>query len=202
MSISSGSSQPGPFKSGQKSIDAGHLNRLWSGLSQNAPGVGNFGIRHRQSGGGTSLEVVMPRRIPKTLAPFSVYLYKGKIRVHPGAVNNVVPKIAGTSIDSQPPPELDLPSGNTEKAIVVKCTGSKNQRFPTEATIEIIPIQDASTDTDDYGYLLLATIFPSSQEASPAQQKWIINQIVSGSVWAERNKYTEPETAWYYFYRV
>lgn len=196
MSISSGSSQPGPFKAGQKSIDAGLLNRLWSGLNQNAPGQGNFGVLHRQSGGGTSLSVIQPRRIPRSLAPFQVWIQNGKIRVHPGAVNNVIPKINGKGLNESPPPELEIPAGNaSEYAIVVKCSGEKNQRFPTAAQILAVSMSEATNDTDSYGYLLLATI-------TKIGNGWQSSQIVNGSVWGERQKFTEPNTAWYYFYRV
>lgn len=196
MSVSSGSSQFGPFKSGQKSIDAGLLNRLWSGLDQNAPGKGNFGILHRQSGGGTTFSVIQPRRIPRSLAPFTVFIRNGKVRVHPGSVNNVIPKIAGVPLTQIPQPDLAIPAGtSSEWIVVVKCQGSKNERFPTQAEIVIVSPTEATKDTDEYGYLALASLFKVGAG-------WNVTQLISGSVWAERNKYTEPETAWYYFYRV
>jgi hypothetical protein len=56
----------------------------------------------------------------------------------------------------------------------------------------VVDVEENKPDTDDYGYLKLAKISPDGT----------VTQYVSGSVWSERHKYTEPDSATYYYYRV
>jgi hypothetical protein len=66
--------------------------------------------------------------------------------------------------------------------------------YPSTTDVEIVNCNsdDPFVDTDTEGYLLLATISSAG----------FITQFVQGSVWSERHKYTEPESATYYYYRV
>jgi hypothetical protein len=90
--------------------------------------------------------------------------------------------------------------------VVIKCTGAKNQRFPIQATVEVVTATEATQDTDGYGYLAIAyltkTTTPSAVEGDAPSVSWTVSQLVSGSVWAERRKLTEPNTAFYYFSKV
>jgi hypothetical protein len=85
--------------------------------------------------------------------------------------------------------------------VVAKCKGEKGKRFPTDdPEILIVPIAEASQDTDAHGFLALASLNKSTN--SEEKVSWSVNQLVQGSVWAERRKLTEPNTAFYYFSRV
>ena len=66
--------------------------------------------------------------------------------------------------------------------------------YPSTTTVEIVNSDSSSpfVDTDTEGYLLLATMASDGT----------ITQFVQGSVWSERHKYTEPNSATYFYYRV
>jgi hypothetical protein len=204
MGISNGSGSPGPFKPGQKSIDSGMLNQMWSSMKSNQPGIHGSGLLARKTPGGTLIDPVPGlRKQPISLPPFWVTLSSdGKITFKPGMVSNIVPLINGKPIDEIPAPTLSLPTGAQKNyMVVVKCYGEKNKRFPKDNTeILIVTSSEANKDTDDYGYLAIASL--TKIVSSDEKVSWAVNQLVQGSVWAERRKLTEPNSAFYYFSRV
>jgi hypothetical protein len=202
MAISNGSGTPGPFKPGMKAIDSGMLNQMWNSMRSNQPGIHGSGLLARKTPGGTLIDPSQGRRQPVILPPFWVSISGDKIEVKTGSVNNVIPSINGKKLNEDPAPKLNLPSGSSKNyLVVVKCTGEKNKRFPIDATIEtIIDSNAASADTDGYGYLALASLTKITD--SEEKVSWRVDQLVQGSVWAERRKLTEPNTAFYYFSRV
>jgi hypothetical protein len=159
-----------------------------------------IGYTYTNSRGGASL--IIDQAIPAPLPPLTVYedlnqAGQSVLKVTPGTVNNVVPS----------PLEVGFPSGSgNEHMVVIKCTGEKNQRFPIQATVQVVTATEATQDTDNYGYLAIAlltkTTTPSAVEGAPPSVSWSITPLVSGSVWAERRKLTAPNTAFYYFSRV
>lgn len=159
---------------------------------------------------GASLLIDQPLPAPSTPLTVSEDVNtggQGVLRISPGTVNNVMPTVGGTKLDAATPPTLNLPSGSgAEYMVVIKCTGEKNKRFPIEATVEVVTATQATQDTAGYGYLAIASLTkvttPAQEEGAPPIISWNINQLVSGSVWAERRKLTEPNTAFYYFSRV
>jgi hypothetical protein len=146
--------------------------------------------------------LVIDHAIPAPVPPLTVYedvnaSGQGVLKVTPGTVNNVLPS----------PLQINFPSGSESSfMVVIKCTGAKNQRFPIQATVEVVTASEATQDTDGYGYLAIAsltkTTTPSIVEGAPPVISWTVSQLVSGSVWAERRKLTEPNTAFYYFSKV
>lgn len=201
MAISNGSGTPGPFKPGMKAIDSGMLNQMWNSMKSNQPGIHGSGLLARKTPGGTLIDPTPSRRQPIVLPPFGVSIEGDKIKVKAGSVNNVVPTMGGKKLDEDPAPTLSLPSGaSTNYMVVVKCTGEKNKRFPVTATVEVIIDTQATQDTDAHGYLALASL--TKIVSSDEKVSWRLNQLVGGSVWAERRKLTEPNTAFYYFSRV
>lgn len=203
MSISNGSGYPGPFKPGQKSIDSGMLNRMWGSMRSNEPGIHHSGLLARKTPGGTLIDPSTGgRRQPLILPPFWVSFEKdNKLSVKPGTVNNIMPTINGKALDEVPAPKLDMPTGSSsEFMVVVKCTGEKFKRFPLDATIEVVTSTMARNDTDAYGYLAIASLRKITSGTESV--RWELNQLVSASVWADRRKLTEPQTAFYYFSRV
>jgi hypothetical protein len=201
MAISNGSGTPGPFKPGMKAIDSGMLNQMWNSMRSNQPGIHGSGLLARKTPGGTLIDPTQPRRQPIVLPPFGVSIEGDKIKVKAGSVNNVVPTMGGKKLDEDPAPTLNLPSGSSKNyMVVVKCTGEKNKRFPIQATVEVIIDSQATQDTDAHGYLALASL--TKIVSSEEKVSWRLNQLIGGSVWAERRKLTEPNSAFYYFSRV
>jgi hypothetical protein len=160
------------------------------------------GIGYTYTNSPYGFALVIDQAIPAPLPPLTVYedvnqSGQGVLKVTPGTVNNVVPS----------PLEVSFPSGSgNEHMVVIKCTGEKNQRFPIQATVEVVTATEATQDTDGYGYLAIAlltkTTTPSTVQGAPPVIGWTVTPLVSGSVWAERRKLTAPNTAFYYFSRV
>lgn len=159
-----------------------------------------IGYTYTNSRGGASL--IIDQAAPAPMPPLTVYedINEGGqsvLKVTPGTVNNVLPS----------PLEINFPSGSGSSfMVVIKCIGAKNQRFPIQASLQVVTETEATNDTDSYGYLAIAslskTTTPSTVEGAPPTVSWNVNQLVSGSVWAERRKLTEPNTAFYYFSKV
>ena len=127
-----------------------------------------------------------------------------KFKVMPGTINNVMPVINDKPLDD---PKVEGVAAPTETGpyffVVVKCKGEKNKRFPLDKPeVKIVTATEAQNDTDEHGYLALASLYKQASSSPGGKASWILNQLVKGSVWAERRKFTEPNTAFYYFSRV
>jgi hypothetical protein len=55
----------------------------------------------------------------------------------------------------------------------------------------------AMTDDDDTGYLLLSL---AQKNVESGVVVW--NRFIETSIWSERHKYSQPDSAYYYYYRV
>lgn len=207
MSISNGSGSPGPFKPGQSSIDSGMLNKMWASMNGNKPGIMGSGLLARMTPGGTLIDPAPVRRVGAPRDPFVVYpevdsTGNMKFKVVPGTINNVMPVIDGKTLDDPQVGSLATPTEEGENfMIVVKCMGEKNKRFPKDKPeVKIVTATEAQTDTDEYGYFAIASLYKNT--ATGGKVTWHLGQLVKSSVWAERRKFTEPNTAFYYFTRV
>jgi hypothetical protein len=111
----------------------------------------------------------------------------------------VVPLINGTIMTNPTYTPILLPTSAGDYQVVIKCKADPAPAFFPKSDSEIKIESYPTTDTDTEGYIALAqvTVTVTSGVAS-----YVINQLVSGSLWAERHKYTEPDTASYFFYRV
>jgi hypothetical protein len=110
-----------------------------------------------------------------------------KFKVISGTVNNVIPNNIDDEFSSFTVAQniyLKVPIDDTVDPAL----------YPSTTDVEIINSDSSSpfVDTDTEGYLLLATM----------DSDGTITQFVQGSVWSERHKYTEPDSATYYYYRV
>ena len=56
-------------------------------------------------------------------------------------------------------------------------------------------------DDDDTGYLLIA-LAKKKTDPDPTKETVAFTQFIFNSVWSERHKYSQPDSAYYYFYRV
>lgn len=112
--------------------------------------------------------------------PFTVYRgsESGKWLVQPGTLNDYVPDNMESEITASSG-MIYLQISNTDGA------------YPGD-TLTIETAATTPADSDTYGYITLAEITSSTT----------VNQFVAGSLWSERHKFTEPDTAMYYFYRV
>jgi len=192
----------GSFGAGEY-VTASALNRIGVGLDMNRAMMSQ-GVQFNNSAGGvafnTPQEVI---DISKSAPPFFVYLVKEEgadaVRVTTGTVNNVIPLINGTIMTNPAYTPLLLPTSAGDYVVTIKCKAdpppASFPRLDSEIKIESYP----TTDTDTEGYISLATVTVTVTSGVPS---YAINQLVSGSLWAERHKYTEPGTASYFFYRV
>ena len=115
------------------------------------------------------------------LAPFTVYQGpsgEGFWVVKAGTLNDYVPDNMEDEFEASSG-MIYLQISNTDGA------------YPGD-TLTIETAATTPADDDDYGYITLAEITSATT----------VDQFVSGSLWSERHKFTEPDTAMYYFYRV
>lgn len=115
------------------------------------------------------------------LAPFTVYQGpsgSGYWTVQPGTLNDYVPDNMESEIEASSG-MIYLQISNTAGA------------YPGD-TLTIETAAATPMDDDDFGYITLAEVTSDTT----------VNQFVSGSLWSQRHKYTQPNTASYYFYRV
>lgn len=207
MAISNGSGSPGPFKPGQSSIDSGMLNQMWASMNANRPGIFGSGLLARKTPGGTLIDPPSVRRVGAPRDPFVVYPEvdsngNTKFRVMPGTINNVMPVIDNKPLNDPKVGALSAPTEDDSYfMVVVKCMGEKNKRFPKDKPeVKIVTATEAQNDTDEYGYLALASLY--KQTSTEGKVSWYLSQLVKNSVWGDRRKLTEPDTAFYYFSRV
>lgn len=192
----------GSFSEGGE-LSARGLNRMAAGIDK-AQTMQSQGIQFQTSNGGVAYnEVYQTPTSVVSLAPFTVYLTKSEgadaVGVVVGTINNVIPYINGTLMNNPTYTPILLPTSDGDYQIVIKCKADPPPagfpRLDTEIKVETYP----TTDTDDYGFIALANV---RIETIGGNKTITVNQLVSGSLWAERHKYTQPDTAWYYFYRV
>ena len=184
-------------------FDESLLNSIQS-MSVNALNAPSNGVlQMRTSAGQVFLESAQIVGEQEDPSPFTVSLTKEEdadaVRVTVGTVNNVIPLINGMIMTNPAYTPIILPTSDGDYQIVIKCKADPPPagfpRLDTEIKVETYP----TTDTDDYGFIALASI---RIETISGKKTITVNQLVSGSLWAERHKYTQPDTAWYYFYRV
>jgi hypothetical protein len=194
------SSGYGSFGDGEQ-ISARALNRMAAGIERNRTMMSQ-GVEFASGIGGVAFNAPQEVVFNAISTPFAVYLDTVEgvtvIRVVPGTVNNVIPYINGTLMTANYTP-LSAPTTAGTYVVTIKCKAdpppASFPRLDSEIKIESYP----TTDTDTEGYISLATVTVTVTSGVPS---YAINQLVSGSLWAERHKYTQPDTAWYYFYRV
>jgi hypothetical protein len=191
----------GSFSEGGE-LSARGLNRMASGIDK-AQTMFSQGVDFQTSNNGVSYNTPQEVVFNSISTPFMVYRVKEEgadaVRVVVGTVNNVVPLINGTIMTNPTYTPILLPTSAGDYQVVIKCKADPAPAFFPKSDSEIKIESYPTTDTDTEGYIALAqvTVTVTSGVAS-----YVINQLVSGSLWAERHKYTEPYTASYFFYRV
>lgn len=147
------------------------------------PGIG---YTTTNVGGAVTLNVEPTWQFWAGPRPFEVSAYKSGsdylVRVYPGTINNIEPKMSGTQLSAVPAPTMNIGSSLTPTTVYiylqmpVGATGTPPP-FPEDPII----IHDTSpqTSTDSVAYLLLASVDNSTG---------VVSQYVSGSQWGERYK--------------
>jgi hypothetical protein len=192
----------GSFGAGEY-VTASALNKMGVGLDMNRTMMSQ-GIEFMNSAGGVAFNTPQDViDISNSAPPFFVYLVKEEgadaVRVVTGTVNNVIPLINGTIMTNQAYTPILLPTSAGDYVVTIKCKADPAPAFFPRLDSEIKIESYPTTDTDTEGYISLATVTVTVTSGVPS---YAINQLVSGSLWAERHKYTEPDTASYFFYRV
>jgi hypothetical protein len=195
------SSTYGSFGTGQP-ISAGAMNRMAIAVDR-ASTMMSQGIDFRSSNNGvaysSSQEVVSVQSYP----PFTVFLDSVDgitvVRVSAGSVNSVIPLINGTIMTGVYTP-LTAPLSAGTYVVAIKCKADPAPAFFPLINSEIVVIAYPTTDTDTEGYIALSVLTATSGTGGTIS--FGLNQLVSGSLTAERHKYSAPNTASYYYYRV
>lgn len=157
------------------------------------PGIG---YTTTNVGGAVTLNVEPTWQFWAGPRPFEVSAYKSGsnylVRVYPGTINNIEPKMSGTQLSAVPAPTMNIGSSMAPQTVYiylqmpVGATGTPPP-FPEDPII----IHDTSpqTSTDSVAYLLLASVDNSTG---------VVSQYVSGSQWGERYKCGANDAAYYY----
>jgi hypothetical protein len=140
----------------------------------------------------------------------------GTFSVTPGALNGLIVCIDGTGSKSKfltatPTPKTDYDWGDAETGyeqcfIYIQagptpgsfgrtwpCSDFMDENYPT-----IFGYQFTMDDDDATGYILLALAKRKTSEPT----KITFFSFVNTSLWSERHKYSQPDSAYYYYYRV
>jgi hypothetical protein len=195
------SSGYGSFGEGEP-VSARALNRMAAGIDQNRTMMSQ-GVDFQKCIGGVTFSTTQEVSYDTYSTPFAVYLDSVDgikvVRITPGAVNSIIPLINGTIMTGAYTP-LTAPTAAGTYVVAVKCKANPAPAFFPKSDSEIVLASYPTTDTDTEGYIALAVITATSGTGGVITLS--VNQLVSGSLTAERHKYSAPNTASYYYYRV
>lgn len=131
--------------------------------------------------------------------PFKVNFTSGegnekKVYVRPGTVNNFIPKISGKYLDAVDRPSLSFSSvtSSGHKLVYIKATKVGVTFFPNN--VEVVMLDTEPADTDNNGYLLIASISCSTVEGSLVVTA--VNQYVYASQIVVRAKPGSSTAVW------
>jgi len=196
------SSGYGSFGEGDM-LSASALNRMGAGIDKNRT-MFSQGIEFRSSIEGVAFNAPQEVVFNSISTPFTVFLDTVEgvtvIRVVPGMVNNVIPFINGTLMNDPTYTPLTAPTSVGTYVVAIMCNADAAPAPFPKSNSEIIVDTYPTTDTDTEGYIALAIVTATAKIGGGVNLA--VNQSVSGSLWAERHKYTEPDSASYFFYRV
>lgn len=212
-----GSSINGSFASGSP-IYASDLNQLAGGIDQTRTMPSND-VQFMNNTGGTAYS--LGQQVYYNTAASVPWQPRdkgnGKFAIYPATINSIIPciYIKGkihllTSQSDDPPPEANYvwnedgecyiylkagPSGDAE-SIIWPSSDFTTDQYP------IINGYDApQNDSDAFGHILLALAQKDPDDESEFPPV-TFTQFIFNSLWSERHKYSQPDSAFYYFYRV
>jgi len=134
-----------------------------------------------------------------------------RYNVSSGTINGVVPCIGGghgfanllTATNPQPYGVLNFSSeGNCWLYLRAGPKSGTAKLWPdvniaNDSYPNVMPFNTIQEDSDSYGHILIALV-----NKNPSTQEITINQFLSTSVWSQRNKYTLPDSAYYFFWPI
>lgn len=198
----------------QGSSNLSALNSIGAGVDIAKTAMSND-IHFQTSTGGTSY--ALPQEVYDTVfesKQFTVSVYKVgeqyRFKVTPGTINGLVPCIGGLGFASLLVATNPVPYGLLNFSGEGNCwiylragpkTGTAklwpdpniaNTTYPSMIATNII-----QEDTDNFGHILIALV-----NKNPETSAITVNQFVQNSVWSQRNKYTLPDSSYYFFWPI
>lgn len=218
-SISGFNSSSGSFSI--NNINGTNLNKLAASADTAKTAYSN-GVLHVASVGGTSYPEIQgfyeeqlvtdyPFRITAFVTQSSEPDY---FQCTPGTLNSLCPGYdgdIGTSLTELPRPEIPLNFDTTSDGGVsyIYLWAGPNEtntytfpdnNFYGNGYPDVASYSSIQTDDDDGCYVLLAKLTRIVDDNNQASVQ--IDQFVQSSLWGERRKFSEPDTATYYIWRA
>jgi len=157
------------------------------------PGIG---YTSTNVGGAVTLNIEPTWQFFAGPKPFEVSAYKSGsnylVRVYPGTINNIEPKMSGQQLSAVPPPTLNIGSSMTPTTVYIYLqmpVGATGTPPPFPENPIIIHDTSPQTSDDSTAYLLLASVDNSTG---------VVSQYVGGSQWGERYKCGANDAAYYF----
>lgn len=214
-----GSAISGSFAAGEP-ISASALNKLSSGID-NAKTQFSNDIHFNSGTGGVTYSLPQQVYVSTPGGQFNPYdAGDGNFSVIPGTLNSLIPCVGGFGdatklMTASPAPKTpyDWSAEDTQgyKSCYIylqasPAAGSGGRIWPSsDFTSNLYPAiygyPYTMNDDDTTGYILLA-LAKKKTNVDPTKEfvEWTF--FINNSLWSERHKYSQPDSAYYYFYRV
>jgi hypothetical protein len=205
----------GSFAAGQP-VSASALNKLAGSVDKNRPMMSND-IQFMAGTGGVAMG--NPQQVVQVLPldPWTVYDNgDGTFSVVPSTINGLIPCVGGTGSPTKlatatPAPKTPFDWSAADEQGYKSCyiylqaspaAGSGGRIWPSSdfETVEyptVFGYPDTMDSDDDTGYLLIALAKQKTGETSVS-----LTQFLRNPIWSERHKYSQPDSAYYFYYRV
>jgi hypothetical protein len=120
----------------------------------------------------------------------------GAVFVRPGSANNFMPKISGNYLDAIPAPYLTFSNftASKTKIVALKVTKDGVKFFPNTSEIELLDNYGQLVNTDNIGYLALASITGENSAYGPIIKT--VNQFIYASQIVVRTKAGSETAIW------
>jgi len=198
------------FKTGED-ISANQLNKLVNAVQTTLtiPYLGD-GPTISYGAGGTTITTNQTTQ-QTVLYPWTISVNKVgseyRFTCRAGTMNGLIPTIAGTGpsnlLTALPTPYGVCTFNGDGNCWIYLRAGPKggstkywpNNNITESSYPQVISSNAILTDSDDYGYILLAMV-----TKEPSTETINITQLLFNSVWSQRNKYTLPNSAAYFYW--
>lgn len=209
----------GSFAAGQP-ISASALNKLAGSVDKNRPMMSND-IQFLSGMGGTAMG--MPQQLYQQ-SNLNIFNPNdngdGTFSVIPGTINSLIPCVGSyggpeslATYTPAPKAEYDWSEADEEgyqycyiylQASPAAQSGGRiwpSSDFTTPEYPTIYGYPEKMDDDDETGFILLALAKKKTNPDNP-NVGVSFNYFINNSLWSERHKYSQPDSAYYFFYRV